>query len=254
MITRSFIIPVLDFSPHSPYNIKTLLKDLEWISGEVICIFNSKKVYESVYNNPRINKYCLNSQNAGVSRSWNIGLNLAEGKSAFILNADLHVTEQAINQLEAYLFALDKAFIVSPEGKLIDYERFKRQINTEFDFPKDLILKQFNSSNIKSPVKTHDFMGAFFAVHMERLQCHRLYFDVQFSPCFLEEWDMGLQVMKENLNCYTVPVDGYEHHMGISLAESDKTVNYFGKFLRRDDILLQNARAFANKWLKKCNV
>ena len=43
-ITRSFIIPVLDYSPHSPYNVTTLLDDLESIHGEVICIFNSHEV------------------------------------------------------------------------------------------------------------------------------------------------------------------------------------------------------------------
>ena len=34
-IQRSMIIPVLDLSPHSPFNIHTLLADLHDISGEV---------------------------------------------------------------------------------------------------------------------------------------------------------------------------------------------------------------------------
>ena len=42
-VLRSFIIPVLDYSPHSPYNINTLLVDLEEIHGEVICVFNSRE-------------------------------------------------------------------------------------------------------------------------------------------------------------------------------------------------------------------
>ena len=45
--SRSFVIPVLDFSPHSSYNIKTLLDDLQQVSGEVICIFNSAEVFET---------------------------------------------------------------------------------------------------------------------------------------------------------------------------------------------------------------
>ncbi|MBF0452308.1 MAG: hypothetical protein HQK75_16520 [Candidatus Magnetomorum sp.] len=250
MPTRSFIIPVLDFSPHSPFNIQTLLEDLGNIPGEVICVFNSIEVFDKIHHHPRIDKYCLNSHNAGVSRSWNIGVNLAEGRSAFFLNADLHVTAKAVDTLEAYLFALDKTLIVSPEGKRIDYERFKRQLNTEFDFPNELILEQFNASNIQTPVKVHDFMGAFFAVHMERFLYHQMSFDVQFSPCFLEEWNMGLQALEKGLYCYTVPTEGYAHQMGISLADGSKTVNYFGTIMRRDDILLNNARAFAKKWLR----
>ncbi|KPA15715.1 family 2 glycosyl transferase [Candidatus Magnetomorum sp. HK-1] len=250
MVQRSFIIPVLDFSPHSPFSIQTLLKDLEKIPGEVICVFNNQEVFNKIHNHPRIDKFCLNSQNAGVSRSWNIGANLSEGKAGFFLNADLHITAKAIDSLEAYLFALEDALIVSPEGKRIDYERFKRQLDTEFDFPDDLILEQYSAKNIQKPVKTHDFMGAFFAVHMERFFFHRLFFDVRFSPCFMEEWNMGLQALKKGLFCYTVPIDGYAHQMGISLADGKKEVNYFGKIMSRDDILLKNARAFAQKWLK----
>ena len=80
---RSFIIPVLDMSPHSRYNIYSLLDDLEKIEGEVICIFNSPEVFQLLHNHPRIDKYCYNKQNAGVSRSWNLGINSAESTTVF---------------------------------------------------------------------------------------------------------------------------------------------------------------------------
>jgi hypothetical protein len=64
-ITRSFIVPALDYSPHSPNNITTLLNDLEEIHGEVICIFNSHEVFDKFHGHPRIDKYCFNSLNAG---------------------------------------------------------------------------------------------------------------------------------------------------------------------------------------------
>ena len=78
-IQRSLIIPVLDFSPHSPFNIHTLLADLQEVSGEVVCIFNSLEVFEALRHHPRIDKFCFNKSNAGVSRSWNMGINLSEG-------------------------------------------------------------------------------------------------------------------------------------------------------------------------------
>ncbi len=56
-VSRSFIIPVLDYSPHSPYNINTLLNDLEDIHGEVICIFNIREVFDKLRDRPRIDKY-----------------------------------------------------------------------------------------------------------------------------------------------------------------------------------------------------
>ena len=80
-----------------------------FVEGEVICIFNSRDVYDKLKSHQRINKFCFNSANAGVSRSWNIGLEMAEGRAVFIMNADLHVRVAAIEQLEHFLFALEKA-------------------------------------------------------------------------------------------------------------------------------------------------
>ena len=94
------VIPVLDFSPHGAYNILTLLDDLAPVAGEVICIFNSPEVYDRLRDHPRIDKFCFNKLNAGVSRSWNMGINLAEGRAIVIMNADLHVSAAAIEQLE----------------------------------------------------------------------------------------------------------------------------------------------------------
>ncbi len=81
-ITRSFVIPVLDFSSHSSYNIATLLNDLKTIDGEVICIFNSDEVYEKLRTHERIDKFCFNKLNAGVSLSWNMGLQVLQAELA----------------------------------------------------------------------------------------------------------------------------------------------------------------------------
>ena len=235
-IQRSFIIPVLDYSPHSPYNIETLLKDLENITGEVICVFNSIEVFEKLHNHPRIDKYCFNSLNAGVSRSWNIGINLAEGKAAFILNADIHILPPAVEQLESYLFSLDKAVIIGPQGTHLNL--------------KDLsIIKYFEKGTFNEPVQTHDVSGFLFAIHLERYLKQRLVFDVQFSPCFFEEWDMGFQVMQAGLACYAVPVRDFEHHWGASHDEN-LSINYFGKEISRKEIMSGNRDRFVAKWMQ----
>jgi GT2 family glycosyltransferase len=237
-IQRSFVIPVLDFSPHSPYNIRTLLEDLEAIPGEVICIFNSREVFKELRYHKRIDKYCYNKLNAGVSRSWNIGINLAEGKAAFILNADLHIRPPAIEQLEYYLFNLDRAVIVGPQGTHIDYSTLN-------------IIRYFEKGTFNTPVQTHDVSGFLFAIHLERFLKHRLMFDIQFSPCFFEEWDMGLQIIQAGLACYAVPVIDFEHRPGISLFRDNPCINYFGKELFRDNILQENKRKFISKWYRK---
>ncbi len=232
---RSFVVPVLDFSPHSPYNIRTLLEDLADIPGEVICIFNSRAVYEELKDHKRIDKYCFNKLNAGVSRSWNIGINLSEGKTIFILNADLKINLPVIEMLEYYLFSLHNAVIVGPQGTHIDYQNLQ-------------IIRYFEKGMFNVPVQTQDVSGFFFAVHIERFLSHKLMFDIRFSPCFFEEWDMGLQIMQAGLACYAVPATGFEHHWGVSQARENSRINYFGREVYRDDILQENRKKFIEKW------
>ena len=234
-INRSFVIPVLDFSPHSPFNIRTLLQDLENIPGEVICIFNSPEVFSELSGHKRIDKFCFNSMNAGVSRSWNMGINLAEGRAVFILNADLHILPLAIDQLESYLFNLEKAVIVGPQGSHHNYQKLQ-------------VIQYFQKGEFNHPIRTHDVSGFFFAIHRERFLAHKLMFDVQYSPCFMEEWDMGLQVVQAGLGCYAAPVTGFDHDWGISQTTGDVRINYFGRDLRRTDILRENQQKFLNKW------
>ena len=168
---RSFIIPVLDFSPHGPYNILTLLDDLDGLAGEVVCVFNSRPVFDRLAGHPRIDKYCFNKLNAGVSRSWNMGLNLAEGRTAFFLNADLHLGPAAVTGLEAALAELDRAVIVGPEGSHLDFADLR-------------VLRRFVKGGFDAPVRTHDVSGFFFAVDTARYYAHGLRFDVRFSPVF----------------------------------------------------------------------
>jgi GT2 family glycosyltransferase len=234
-VTRSMVIPVLDLSPHGAYNILTLLDDLQPVAGEVICIFNSREVFEKLRDHPRIDKFCFNKLNAGVSRSWNMGINLSEGRAIVIMNADLHVSAASIEQLEGYLFSLPDAVMVGPQGSHLDFKNLK-------------LVRYFEKGSFDAPVRTHDVSGFFFALHRERFQRYRLQFDVRYSPCFMEEWDMGLQVIQAELACYAVPVTGFEHHWGISGSNENARISYFGRDVFRNDVLEANRRQFLDKW------
>ncbi|MBF0328320.1 MAG: glycosyltransferase family 2 protein [Nitrospirae bacterium] len=233
-IKRSLVIPVLDFSPHSEFNIRTLLNDLDAVEGEVICIFNTKEVYDELKSHPRIDKYCYNKLNAGVSRSWNMGINLAEGSTISILNADLHVEASLFDELESYLFSLENAVIVGPQGSYIDFSTLS-------------VAKYFEKGNFSEPVRTNDVSGFLFTIHAERFLRQKLMFDIRFSPCFFEEWDMGIQIMQAGLACYAVPVVGFEHHWGVSKG-SEVPISYFGRDITRDEALLENRNRFIKKW------
>lgn len=235
MVKRSFVIPVLSLGEGESLNIVNLLRDFEAIEGEVICIFNSREVFERLKSHPRIDKYCFNKFNAGVSRSWNMGINLAEGRSVFILNEDVHIRPRAVEQMEHYLFTLPKAVLVSPQGSFLDFVNLR-------------IIRYLQKGEFNRPIRTHDVSGFLFAIHLDRFLEHQLLFDVRYSPCFMEEWDMGMQVLKSGLACYAVPVTDYEHHWGISGDTSNTPIHYFGRTVYRNDILMSNQIKFREKW------
>lgn len=235
MAERSFVIPVLDLGEGDRYNIKSLLEDLDAVPGEVICVFNSETVFNRLQHHPRIDKFAYNKTNAGVSRSWNIGINLSESDTVFILNSDLHIEPTAVMQLEHYLYRLPKAVLVAPQGSYVDFTQMR-------------IIQYFQKGTFDTPVRTHDVSGFFFAIHMQRFIEHKLSFDIRYSPCFMEEWDMGIQVMKAGLACYSVPVTAFEHEWGISGGREDVPIPYFGNTIYRNALLRSNREKFHEKW------
>jgi GT2 family glycosyltransferase len=234
-VQRSFVIPVLDRSEDSSYNIATLLDDLADIPGEVICVFNNPTLGIELSGHSRIDKFCINNLNAGVSRSWNMGLSLAEGRSVFFLNADLHISRTAVEAMESFLFSLDRAAIVGPQGSLLDFASMR-------------IERYFEKGTFDEPVMTDDVSGFCFAIHHERFLQHGLHFDTRYSPCFFEEWDIGMQVRKAGLACYAVPVRDFDHRWGISASPGRTIINYFGRPLLKADIFRANRQRFIAKW------
>ncbi len=127
-VQRSFIIPVLDYSPASPFNIKTLLENLSNIGGEVIVVFNNEQVANEIKHHPRINHYAILKENIGVARAWNLGLDICRTDYAFILNADLQITNEAVTTLQKALVGLPQAAIVGPQGSYFNFEELKDYI------------------------------------------------------------------------------------------------------------------------------
>lgn len=74
---------------------------------------------------------------------------------------------------------------------------------------------------------------------------------MQYSPCFMEEWDMGLQVIQAGLACYAVPVTGFEHDWGVSQSAENTRISYFGRDVFRNDILRENRKKFLRKWFNQ---
>ncbi len=231
---RSFVIPVLDMSPASPYNIVKLLEDLKDIPGEVIIIFNSLEMLERLKDNPRINNYAAMKKNVGVSRAWNIGLNMSQSPVTFILNSDLHLGKETVENMEKYLLGLPDAAMVGPQGSFFNFENAKD-------------MAYFEKGSFSRPIEVDAVSGFLFAVKTELFNSGVVKFDNQYTPCYFEEWDMGLQIRQQNMKSYAVPVNGFEHEWSGSIRALRK-ISYLDKEETSGEILERNRKLFWNKW------
>lgn len=232
--SRSFIIPVLDMSPASEYNILTLLNDLEDIEGDVIVIFNGLEIAEHLKGHPRITRYAIMKQNIGVARAWNLGLEIAATPTAFVLNADLHVERSAIDALEEALHALPEAACVGPQGSFFD-----------FSLAKDYTY--FDKGTFNRPLEVDAVSGFFFAIKLEHFNQKIIRFENSFTPCYFEEWDLGLQIKRAGLKNYIVPTTGYDHHWSGTIRAL-REIRFYEKAETAGEILLRNRLLFFNKW------
>jgi hypothetical protein len=229
---RSIVIPVLDYSPDSPFDIVGLLTDLEAFDGEVICVFNSAEMFQDLRDHPRIDKFSFNKHNVGVARSWNIGLNQAEGEVVFILNADLHLSLAALENLERHLKTLPDALAVGLSGDVYDFQRLKARV-------------KHPPGSLSAPVVVDKPSGFAFALHARRLHDAGICFDPRLSPYFYEEIDLALKARHAGLEVYAAPVSGIEHVDGISANR--RPINCLGREVDRLRVLIRNANLMLDR-------
>lgn len=235
-LKRSFVIPVLDYSPASPFNINTLLKSFENIEGNVIIVFNNEEVADEIKNHPRIDYYTIMKKNVGVARAWNIGLHMSQTPVTFILNADLTITKETVDKLEEHLLQLPDAAVVGPQGSYFNFHSCKD-------------LMYLNKGTYNSPTLVDAVSGFLFAVKTKYFHDGTLIFENKFTPCYFEEWDTGLQIKRAGLKSWAVPCTGYEHEWSGSIRAL-RTIKYLDKEETAGEILDRNRKIFLEKWRK----
>lgn len=234
---RSFVIPVLDASAEGRAEFNSLLKDLEGVEGEVIVVFNSAEAAAAFKDHPRIDLSATMNVNVGVSRAWNIGVQMASQPTVIFANADLRLDSKSVETLESALWTLPSAGIVGPEGSFFGFYTYE-----------DILW--LHEGKATSTLAVDAVSGFFFAVKRELFTRKILQFETAYTPCFAEEWDIGLQARQNGYRCYVVPVKGYEHKWGIS-----KDMNRVVRFMKNQqatasEILARNRIYFWRKWLK----
>ncbi len=234
---RSFVIPVLDYSPASEFNIATLLRDLENIPGDVLVVFNDETVAAELKGHPRITRSAVMTENIGVARAWNVGMEMAATPQVFILNADLHLEPQAVEAMARGLSMLDNAACVGPQGSFVN-----------FRLGKDFLY--FGKGDFDIPIEVDAVSGFLFAVKREHFGPGGLRFENAYTPCYFEEWDLGLQIKQAGLKSYVVPTTAYTHHWSGSIAARREIV-FMGRSESPQEILRRNRLLFLAKWRRE---
>ncbi|MBF0244618.1 MAG: hypothetical protein HQL31_05050 [Planctomycetes bacterium] len=231
---RAFIIPVLDESPSSPFNIGTLLDDLRAIEGEVIAIFNDSGMAHKYASHERLDRYALMSENVGVGRAWNIGVQMSEQPVLFFLNSDLRIGKQGVDRIHSFIFENAGVGVAGPCGGQVDFRAMRE-------------LHRYTNDKINAETLVDQVSGFYFAMPRNLFSEQRLQFYCDYLPCYMEEWDMAMQLRERDLVGIRVPIDDYEHKFGGSI-EARERISCLGKDYPLEEILPASKAKFAKRW------
>jgi GT2 family glycosyltransferase len=238
----SFIIPVLHlkrpvnakrfFMPR--YTLPDVLRDLHdnvTLPHEVIVVCNSRdrELVEFVSSHPHIDKYCLNSVNVGVARSWNMGADMAEGEALCFVNDDVEVGKGGAEGLFDALIGTDNVGQVGPMGALWNGAEHLRYVG-------------------EAAIEEADAISGFLFMLREKAFRQVGGFDPAYSPAGFEEIDMSFALREQGWKCLVVPGLEIKHHHHHGVSSYRSKVAYLGKEIDTEALHQRNKAYFINKW------
>lgn len=238
----SIIIPVLHYK--RPVNAKRFfmprqtlaetLADIKknvQIKHEIIVVCNGQDpvLINYVSTHPDIDRYSINSENVGVSRSWNMGAQLANTEVLCYLNDDVSLGVDALETLYELLMSSTNIGQVGPEGV----------------FWKNGKLEGFVKST--QPANADAILGYCFM-----MRASTFYkvggFDIAYSPAGCEDIDMSYKIRSEGFKCVVdsnVKIKHFHHH-GVSAQKVD--ITYLGETIDTEALHLRNIKYLKDKW------
>ncbi len=237
----SFIIPVLHFKrPLNKarffmprYTLPDVLKDIAanvTVPYEVVVICNGqdRELVDFVRTNQTINKYCLNSVNVGVARSWNMGAEMAEGELLCYLNDDVAIGKDSIEQLCA-LFDDPEVGEVGPAGSYWEN------------------LQHHSYPEGGQVTETDCISGFCFLVRDETFRKVGG-FDVGFTPAGYEEIDFSFRVRKAGMKCMILPTVDIKHYHHHGVSSQKVEIAYLNSKIDTEALHQKNRDYFFKKW------
>ncbi|WP_290795053.1 glycosyltransferase family 2 protein [Flavihumibacter sp. UBA7668] len=194
---------------------------------------NNNELVDYVKTSPYVTKYSINSSNAGVARSWNIGAHLAEGKHLCFCNDDVEFTNNIVfEQLVQLLNADDKIGEIGPAGG------------------KWHLDKSGDRTGL-TKIEEADEISGFFFIIPAVIYHETGGFDNYYTPAGCEEIDMSFKIRSLGYKCIVVPNTGIIHHGNHGISSKRSIVKYFNQEVDTHELDKRNKAYFINKWYKK---
>ena len=240
----SIIIPTITRSKFS--SIKTLLKKRYLLENvikdisenvscpyEIIVINNSikdKKLSNFIVNSEEVNKFCINSVNAGVPRSWNIGANMAQGEYLCFVNDDVEIGAGALEKMIEVL-STKNIGQVGPSGT-----QWHRTTPGKY-----MGLRKIEEADA--------IAGWLFMVKRQVFDCVGG-FDIAYTPALCEEIDFSFAIRDAGYKCLVIPEINAKHHHISGASSTKMPIRALDIEIDRETLTTRNREYFSNKWSK----
>lgn len=244
----SFIIPTMHRSKTASlerltqplYTLREVLKDIHTnvrIPFEVIVVCNetaNKSFMRFVHESPHIARYCQNSENVGVPRSWNMGAEMAMGEYLCFVNDDVEIGPNVTEAMVETMIKDPKAGMVGPAGT-----KWHRQEPGE---PVG-----------KTEIEVADAVSGWLFMTSRSAFTQAGGFDIAYSPALVEEIDYSFAIQNAGYKCLVIPHLLAVHHHVQGASSAPKPLTALGFSCDRDDLTKRNRAYFEHKWNKFWN-
>jgi GT2 family glycosyltransferase len=217
------------------YSFSDLLRDIHQnvtTPFEVIVVCNennNKELISFVNESPHITRYCQNSENVGVPRAWNQGVQLAKGEFLCFVNDDVEIGYEAVESIVRYLTNNREVGLVSSSGAKWYRKDPGAKVGEKY-------------------IEDADVIGGWFFITTREVFEKVGGFDIAYTPALMEEIDYSFAVRAAGYACRVLPGLNIVHHHVSGASSTNKPITALGFSFKRDELTNRNRIYFENKW------
>ena len=182
-------------------------------------------------------KLILNTENYGVPKGYNQGINVCVGDNILLLNNDVIVTPNWLYNLD---YALWSNYKIGAVSCVSNYVSNGQKVNVNYNDITSMLdfANRFNIKDSNKYEKRSKLIGFCFLVKREVVDKVGL-LDEQFFPGNFEDDDYSIRILRANYNLILCK-DTFIHHFG-SISFKQNNMDY-------KKILKENKIKFNKKW------